>query len=1415
MNSGLCSNIPSSGGKIKGFVRLANPYFKKIGGGYRVKEVRIRDNWGKMLDGSNNNKTSTYGQHYYYTTKTNILGNDIEISSGVATYEPMIGAEENPFKEVLNYDNKSLPLGPTDRGFVDMPLCESFFPSASVGYSKVTVKSIHQNTNTTKYKSGIGSQITEYYTSKEFPYFSDYTPLDPSSYVRYKRDPILEFLKIDMNDMVTLSQGFRVRLNDMNGKMKSQSSFAEDDPIKPITYTEYFYKTKKIGNEKYKLNNDNISVANKNGVIISQTIGKDIEVMTDFREHRSITSNTSLLVNTEGFMIGPIPAAFPVWFSPPLSIISTFRSASVLKIINEYAILDRVLHIDKGSSVTTKNLVYDAETGETLITETQNNFNNSVFSFNYPAHWAYQGMEMAYKNIDVRLDNIKFRNGIIETAGVDMNMFESGDEIYVFDDANRAMPNTRACYKEGDPLFMPQLGEYKVWAVDIAKDSRNTAKSFIFIDKYGIPFNSVGTNIRIVRSGKRNMITANVGSVTSFNSPIVGSNIVINNNTKVLNASAVEYKEKWKAEDGFYPVYENTLIDYYAPLHTNVNKSVTSIYTYEEKRWHCGLWGTCHGNNLSHSYFQARAWDDDGGDDYNSQSFATFNLNDVGSTKKIVSAKLSLYSHSGNGVNFNIHPDYKLLTNDHNCSNPHKASQYPYSNNFWIQRTYFNPTSYPFGNTVVSSLHAAYGQINSIYGYQASTKSFCSTCDNGNDNRLDVTNLIKDMHYDKYVNNRTGEGIKIVLGEPGGKDFNHEYQERRVCFSSGFQSVTNPLQADGAGPELDIKYYEPSEVVTNTIPSGEYYHYQDYNWQTNCHSFFERTQMNPYQLGLLGNWRVSKNYVFYGDRIKKDVTTTQTDIQHDGIIDNFNPYWTILSGVGGLTPNTATPNKWVWNSQISLVNKKGFEVENYDALMRFNSGVYGYNNNLPIAVANNAKYRETGFDGFEDYGYKDRGQAASSACIDVIKDSARHWKLGVTDANLTTDASHTGINSVKVNANSNYTFTSKVMPNNAPADPDVKLEMLDLPYTDVQPSLPGTGLTGYYYNGTGFSGSVIATRGPELPYLDFEGKSGRGGVFGAGACDFCCVRQYPMGTPNGVHCVEMSTKWFGWIFLEDNGDYDFAFQVADDWANVKLTNSSGSIVLDCPQVFGQPQNVVTAHNLTQGFYKIEVDYLQKFGGGIVKLLWKTPTSTTLTQIPKTVLFPNTSSEPAHYSPVIHCIKPGTIQGVANAKLDQFSIIQGSKMVISTWVKVGGNDCKCSSYEGKTNVQISFTGDGTMPTLNPFTPSGNIINGWQRLECVFDVPATAKGMTVSINNTTGNLLYFDDLRIHPYNANMKSFVYDPVTLRLMAELDENNYASFYEYDNDGTLTRVKKETKEGIKTIKETRSALQKSVSGIQ
>lgn len=159
-------------------------------------------------------------------------------------------------------------------------------------------------------------------------------------------------------------------------------------------------------------------------------------------------------------------------------------------------------------------------------------------------------------------------------------------------------------------------------------------------------------------------------------------------------------------------------------------------------------------------------------------------------------------------------------------------------------------------------------------------------------------------------------------------------------------------------------------------------------------------------------------------------------------------------------------------------------------------------------------------------------------------------------------------------------------------------------------------------------------------------------------------------------------------------------------------------------------------------------------------------------------------------------------------LPVFSPLAGKRLLLSAWVKEGAA-CKGSTYTGnQIFIKIKRATDSITVIA---VPNGNIIEGWQKYEQPLDVPADAVSITLYLQSTGQLPVYFDDIRIHPYNSNMKSFVYNPDNLRLMAELDANNYATMYEYDDDGTLIRVKKETERGIKTISETRSALLKEV----
>jgi hypothetical protein len=50
--------------------------------------------------------------------------------------------------------------------------------------------------------------------------------------------------------------------------------------------------------------------------------------------------------------------------------------------------------------------------------------------------------------------------------------------------------------------------------------------------------------------------------------------------------------------------------------------------------------------------------------------------------------------------------------------------------------------------------------------------------------------------------------------------------------------------------------------------------------------------------------------------------------------------------------------------------------------------------------------------------------------------------------------------------------------------------------------------------------------------------------------------------------------------------------------------------------------------------------------------------------------------------------------------------------------------------------------------------------------------------------------------------MSTTVYDPVTLLPLATHDGNNFTTFYNYDENLNLVRVRVETIEGIKTVSE-------------
>lgn len=156
-------------------------------------------------------------------------------------------------------------------------------------------------------------------------------------------------------------------------------------------------------------------------------------------------------------------------------------------------------------------------------------------------------------------------------------------------------------------------------------------------------------------------------------------------------------------------------------------------------------------------------------------------------------------------------------------------------------------------------------------------------------------------------------------------------------------------------------------------------------------------------------------------------------------------------------------------------------------------------------------------------------------------------------------------------------------------------------------------------------------------------------------------------------------------------------------------------------------------------------------------------------------------------------------------ISSFSPNPGKKYLVSAWVKEKNAPQSKTSY---TYPSLTILFPSISASTSPFLASGVIIDGWQRVEGEFLIPLSATNMSIKLDCNSGDC-YFDDVRVLPFDGSMKSYVYDPITMRLVAELDERNYATLYEYDEEGKLIRVKKETEKGIMTIQENRNNTKK------
>jgi hypothetical protein len=166
-------------------------------------------------------------------------------------------------------------------------------------------------------------------------------------------------------------------------------------------------------------------------------------------------------------------------------------------------------------------------------------------------------------------------------------------------------------------------------------------------------------------------------------------------------------------------------------------------------------------------------------------------------------------------------------------------------------------------------------------------------------------------------------------------------------------------------------------------------------------------------------------------------------------------------------------------------------------------------------------------------------------------------------------------------------------------------------------------------------------------------------------------------------------------------------------------------------------------------------------------------------------------------------------------------VQSNKYLASFWLKRDQSTQNNSGFAftyAAPNINIITEGELAFNISSPILlEASEIIDGWQKFVYTFEINQATpivsleshpiSSMNLSISAYPAEVLWIDDFRIQPVISSMQSYVYDALNLRLMAILDDNNYATFYDYDEEGKLQRLRQETEKGIYTIKETRKSI--------
>ncbi len=342
-------------------VRLYIPSGKKYGGGSRVSSLTYKDNWQAI----STEYDGVYTWRYEYPSR--------EIAMGNASFEPNGMIDECPLYKWSTYVNVAEKF-PDETRFTPTPLTGLLFPTPVVGYERVKV-SISGTPN-------LGYSIAEFHTSRIHPVIESTTLIDKSVNTHRPKNVLIG----KTTDRYGMSQGFFIHTNDFHGKPRQSMIYDIDEAenAKPVLQSRSTYH--------YAETDATVQMADRRGIITNERVSLEYDMHADSRYIENSFEYQDFGVSFRVKFVPGVPPLIIPFILPTFSISSrteAFYSHAFVKHLNTSAIVTAIETESFGSINNAENLVYDRFSGNVILSSLQDEYDDKLYSLNYPAHWGY------------------------------------------------------------------------------------------------------------------------------------------------------------------------------------------------------------------------------------------------------------------------------------------------------------------------------------------------------------------------------------------------------------------------------------------------------------------------------------------------------------------------------------------------------------------------------------------------------------------------------------------------------------------------------------------------------------------------------------------------------------------------------------------------------------------------------------------------------------------------------------------------------------------------------------------------------------------------------------------------------------------------------------------------------------------